>query len=174
MRPYFLKSQRLGFSHWREDDLPLAQALWGDPLVTRYICASGRFSPEEVQARLNLERENFRKYGVQYFPVFRLEDGELVGCCGLRPYGMEKGTYEMGIHLRSAFWRQGYGREAAEAMISYAFDTLHASSLMAGHNPRNLASKRLLAKLGFQYEKDEFYAPTGLYHPSYTMKNPNF
>lgn len=173
MREFFLQTERLGFGRWGAEDLPLAQSLWGEPEVTRFICASGKFSPEEVRARWELERANFEKYGVQYFPVFRLADGELVGCCGLRPYGKEPGVYEMGIHLLPQFWRQGFGTEAASAMIGYAFKECHARWLSAGHNPKNVGSRALLTRLGFRYEKDEFYAPTGLYHPAYRLDDPN-
>ena len=43
MREYFLKSERLGFSVWTEDDLDLARSLWGSPDVTKFICATGGF-----------------------------------------------------------------------------------------------------------------------------------
>ena len=110
-------------------------------------------------------------YGMQYWPIFELASGDLIGCCGLRPYNDT--VYEIGFHLRPEFWRQGFALEAATVAIDYAFTELHADGLFAGHNPKNLASKHVLGKLGFQYIRDEFYAPTGLYHPSYELKNPH-
>lgn len=169
MREFFLTTERLGFGHWREEDLPLAASLWGEPEVTRYICASGVFSPEEIEARLALERENDRRYGIQYFPVFEKGSGELAGCCGLRPYDKE-GALELGVHLRKEFWGRGIGQEAVKAVIEYAFTLPGVEELRAGHNPKNEASRRLLAKVGFEYEGEEFYPPTGLYHPSYSMR----
>lgn len=59
-------TERLGFSTWGVDDLPLARALWGDPAVTRLICTSGRFSDADVEARLQTELRNQREHGVQY------------------------------------------------------------------------------------------------------------
>ena len=165
---FHITTTRIGFSKWTSDDLPLAKQLWGDPEVTRYICASGVFSPEDIAARLAKEIDNDLTYGVQYWPIFELASGELIGCCGLRPYN---GTiYEIGFHLRPKFWRQGFASEAANAAIDYAFSKLNAEGLFAGHNPKNIASKHTLAKLGFRYIRDEFYMPTGLYHPSYELK----
>lgn len=66
MRKFFLETERLVFSHWEEGDLPLARQLWGEAEVTRYICASGVFSPGEIEARLRTEIDNNKKYGVQY------------------------------------------------------------------------------------------------------------
>ena len=163
-----MKTERLGFSRWREEDLPLAELLWGDEAVTRYICASGRFTKADVEARLAKEIENGRTAGIQYWPVFLLETEELVGCCGLRPY--KEGQPEFGIHLREKFWGSGYGQEAARAVIRRAFEELQAESIFAGCHPNNMASKKLLGRLGFRYVREEFYAPTGLMHPSYVLE----
>ncbi len=167
---YFIKTTRCGFSHWAENDLHFANLLWGESEVTRYICASGVFSAEDIKNRLHTEIVNLEKYGVQYFPFYSLENGELIGCCGLRPYKYTKYVYELGFHLRKEYWHKGYATEAATAMINYAFDMLDAKELKAGHNPNNIASSKVLSKLGFQYECDEFYEPTGLNHPLYSLK----
>lgn len=169
-RKYFLSTKRIGFSEWGCSDLDLAELLWGNPQVTKYICATGVFSKEDIAGRLDREIENREKYQVQYWPIFDLKSDELIGCCGLRPYA-ENG-YEIGIHLRPEFWRQGYAKEAAKAVIDFAFNTMNAALLFAGHNPNNTASQKLLHSLGFVYVGDEFYEPTGLYHPSYKMENP--
>lgn len=145
----------------------LATSLWGNPQVTQFICATGVFSPEDISARLKKEIENDRQFGIQYWPIFELATGQLIGCCGLRPYS--DGIYEIGFHLRPQFWRKGFAVEAATAAINYAFNKLHVKGLFAGHNPKNIASSKVLAKLNFRYVRDEFYAPTGLYHPSYEL-----
>jgi RimJ/RimL family protein N-acetyltransferase len=172
MRAYFLRTERAGFSTWQSDDLPLARLLWGDGEVTRYISATGVFTEEQIAARLQLEMENQRRFGVQYWPVFSLLQEDFIGCCGLRPYP-EDGVYEMGFHLRRSYWGMGLGTELARAAIGYAFETLKAKDLFAGHNPANLASQKVLMKLGFHYVRDEFYPPTGLYHPSYRYREGN-
>ena len=49
--------------------------------------------------------------------------------------------------------------------------TLNAKGLFAGHNPKNVASRKiLLEKLGFAYVGDVFYPPTGMNHPSYSYR----
>lgn len=119
---------------------------------------------------MNKEISTEEEHKVQYWPIFELESDELVGCCGLRPYA--ENEYEIGFHLRPKFWGKGYASEAANAVIDYAFTVLKAKKLFAGHNPKNIVSRKVLSKLGFIYVRDEFYAPTGLYHPSYELKNP--
>ena len=170
-RDFFMRTQRMGFSRWRREDLPLATLLWGDPAVTRLICASGVFSPEDVAARLALEVSNGEHHGVQYWPLFDLETGDFVGCCGLRPRA--PGVFELGAHLCPTWWGEGRAEEAASAVLDYAFRTLGAEKIFVGHHPDNGASRRLVEKLGFCSLGTEYYPPTGLYHPSSELENPN-
>jgi len=167
--PYFLTTKHLGFRSWREADLDFAFGLWGDYQVTRLIDARGQLSREQVKEKLLAEMAMEEQFEVQYWPIFLLESGEYVGCCGLRPYDLPANIYEIGFHIRSSMWGRGYGSEAARGMMTYAFEELNVASLFAGHNPRNEVSAILLKKLGFRYTHDEYYEPTGLQHPSYLL-----
>jgi [ribosomal protein S5]-alanine N-acetyltransferase len=169
-RTYFLTTDRLGFSHWNEDDLALAITLWGDPRVSAFI--GGPFTAEEVKARLGREIEMLGACKVQYWPVFLLKDGELAGCAGLRPYGDDEHIMELGFHFRPEYWGQRLAQEAARAVIAFAFETIALKGLFAGHHPENTASERLLRKLGFRFTHQEIYPPTGLLNPSYLLRNP--
>lgn len=171
-RDYFLQTERIGFSKWRNSDIGLAKLLWGNPEVTRFICAAGKFSEKDIVDRLDREVYNDKKYQVQYWPVFQLSSNEFIGCCGLRP--RVEIEYEIGFHFRPEFWGQRYASEAANAVIDYAFRVLKADKLFAGHNPNNVASRKTILRLGFAYIGDEFYEPTGLQHPSYELKNMYF
>jgi RimJ/RimL family protein N-acetyltransferase len=166
---YFLTTKRLGFRTWSHDDLHLALELWGDPRVTELIDARGALSADQVRDRLEQELVTEGEHGIQYWPIFRLDDDQHVGCCGLRPYGQATGVLEIGFHIRYEWWGQGYATEAARGAMAYAFDVLKVSGLFAGHNPKNEVSRHLLVKLGFRYTHDEWYEPTGLHHPSYSL-----
>jgi RimJ/RimL family protein N-acetyltransferase len=151
--------------------LDIAIELWGDHEVTKFFDARGKWSRDEVQERLTKEIKIEKEYGVQYWPIFLLDTNEHIGCCGLRPYDLSQKVFEIGFHIRSSQWRRGYAREAAVAVIDYAFSTLKLNGLFAGHNPNNKASRLLLGQIGFHYTHDEYYTPTGLNHPSYLLKS---
>ena len=169
MSPYLFTTRRLGFRAWSEDDLDLALGLWGDPEVTRLIDARGKLSEGQVRARLSQEISTAESHGVQYWPIFLLENHEHVGCCGLRPYNEPGGIGELGVHIGSRHWGQGYATEAARAVMAHAFEKLGGTGLFAGHNPKNQASRHILGNLGFRYTHDELYEPTGLEHPCYLL-----
>jgi len=173
-RPEFLKTPRLFFRRWAETDLTLAIGLWGDPCVTKFIDARQKLTDDDVRSRLEQEIESDRENGIQYWPIFLRSTGEHVGCCGLRPYDPARKILEFGVHIRTDHWRQGYAVEAASEVIDYAFTGVGANGLFAGHNPNNTASRGLLRKLGFRYTHDEYYAPTGLLHPSYLISADDY
>lgn len=170
LEPYFLKTKRLGFRTWKPADRALAMGLWGNFEVTRLFDGRGPLSQEQVLARLNDELVMQQTHGIQYWPIFQLEDGDHIGACGLRPYGDDAMIRELGFHICAAHWGKGFATEAARAVIDYAFNELNLNALFAGHNPNNAASRHLLEKLGFVYTHDAFYPATGLDHPSYLLK----
>ena len=166
---YFLKTARLGFRCWSDADLPLALELWGDPQVSRFL--GGPFAPDAIQARLKKEIAQMQECGLQYWPAFLLDEDKHVGCAGLQPYRMQERIYELGYHLRPAFWGRGLAQEAARGLIEYGFDRLGAAALFAGHHPMNRESARVLLKVGFVYTGTEFYPPSGMIEPAYLLRN---
>lgn len=170
-REYFLKTERLGFSYWSNEDLPLARQLWGDPEVARFL--GGPFKEEQIRQRLERHMALLRDYNVQYWPIFLLETGDHVGCGGLQPYRMDEQIYELGFHLRRAYWGRGMAEEAARAVIRFAFESLGLKTLFAGHHPENAASRRVLEKLGFCFAGEEIYPPSGVKEPTYLLTRIN-
>jgi len=161
MRDFFLTTARLAFSVWSEEDLNDALELWGNAKVTKLIVADGKMSEKQVYERLKKEIEMYKNYNIQYWPIYLKETNE-------------NEIFEIGIHLKDNYWGAGIATEACLAMIKYAFANLNAKAIFAGHNPKNIASAQLLKKLGFSYTHDEFYPPTGLYHPSYLMTEQEY
>jgi ribosomal-protein-alanine N-acetyltransferase len=168
--PYFLESKRLGFRHWTSADLPLARELWGDLAVTRFF--GGPFSEAQIVERLQRELSRMESFNLQYWPMHLRSDGEFVGCCGIRPYRPSEEIHELGFHLRPKFWGQGLAGEAACTVMRYAFEVIKAKGLSAGHHPENLASKKLIEKLGFHYSHHEPWAILEMDIPYYLLLRP--
>lgn len=88
-------------------------------------------------------------------PLFliRREDDALLGAITLdniRRGPAQAGT--TGYWIGAPFARQGYMREAIEAVVHYAFNTLDLSRIEAGCLPENTPSRRLLENCGYKYE----------------------
>ncbi|SLN20415.1 Putative ribosomal N-acetyltransferase YdaF [Roseovarius albus] len=88
-------------------------------------------------------------------PLFliRREDETLLGAITLdniRRGPAQAGT--LGYWTGQPFARQGYMREAIEAVVHHAFERLDLSRIEAACLPENAASRGLLEKTGFKYE----------------------
>ncbi|MEM6303217.1 MAG: GNAT family protein [Pseudomonadota bacterium] len=88
-------------------------------------------------------------------PLFliRREDDMLLGAITLdniRRGPAQSGT--LGYWTGEPFARQGYMREAIEAVVHQAFTRLDLSRIEAACLPENAASRGLLEKSGFKYE----------------------
>ena len=166
---YFLSSRRLGFRIWKHSDFQLAKKLWGNYEVSKFIDSRGKLNDAQISEKLEKEIEIQKTYGIQYYPIFLLNNNQHIGCCGLRPYDTGKRINEIGVHIIPDYWRKGFATEAINTVMEYAFNKLKVTALFAGHNPKNNSSRNLLFKLGFGYTHDEFYPPTGLNHPSYLL-----
>ncbi len=88
-------------------------------------------------------------------PLFliRRQDNALLGAITLdniRRGPAQAGT--TGYWIGAPYARQGYMREAIEAVVHYAFHTLDISRIEAGCLPENTPSRRLLEQCGYKYE----------------------
>ena len=83
----------------------------------------------------------------------RAADGVLMGAITLDHIHRgpaQSGT--LGYWTGQRYARQGYMREAVEAVVSHAFGALDLSRIEAACLPENRASRGLLEKAGFKYE----------------------
>ncbi|RMD46753.1 MAG: N-acetyltransferase [Alphaproteobacteria bacterium] len=85
--------------------------------------------------------------------MIRREDQRLVG--GITLDNIRRGPAQagtLGYWIGQPFARQGYMREAVEALVHHAFFELDLSRIEAACLPENTASRRLLERCGFRYE----------------------
>ena len=78
-------------------------------------------------------------------------DGTTIGNIGLM-FNLPHDNAEMGYWIGKPYWNQGYGTEAAGAVIRYAFEELGLNRVYATHFTRNPASGRILQKIGMIHE----------------------
>jgi len=65
---------------------------------------------------------------------------------------------EVGYRLAKRFWGMGLAPEAAQASLCYGFEELGLDRIVAVVHPENVASQRVLEKIGLKYVKDaRFY-----------------
>jgi len=105
----------------------------------------------------------FESHGYGFMAVLRREDGAGIGFCGLKP-GAENtpiaGEVEIGWMLYPAYWRCGYGYEAAAALLDWGWATTDAARIVAITSAANAPSRALMTRLGMAQLPDcDFFSP---------------
>jgi len=84
--------------------------------------------------------------------VDRVSDGMFIGWCSLNRWNPDYRSASLGYCFDDAAWGHGYATEAARALLRWAFGTLDLNRVQAETDTRNVASARVLEKLGFVRE----------------------
>lgn len=82
----------------------------------------------------------------------RLADGAFVGWCSFGSWNPDYRSAKLGYCLAEAAWGQGLATEAATALLHWAFGALDLNRVQSETDTRNVASARVLEKLGFVRE----------------------
>ena len=81
------------------------------------------------------------------------ETGALFGSGGLI-WEEDLQLFQIGYNIAKSHWKHGYTTEALEAIFQFAREELGITRLSGGHAKENLASARVIEKLGFTYDRD--------------------
>ena len=76
----------------------------------------------------------------------------LIGNCGIRLRTVATPEADIGYELSPDYWGQGYATEAARAIVRFGFEELKVHRIWAWCIADNVASTRVLEKLGMQLE----------------------
>lgn len=75
-----------------------------------------------------------------------------IGTAGVRIRDLALREADMGYELHPDHWGSGYATEAAQAMLTFAFQTLHLHRVWAECNAANAGSAHVLRKVGMRQE----------------------
>lgn len=146
-----LETDRLVLRGRRSDEAAVYRQLWTerDPRVPahRRVDTDGRPTVEDIAAWIDAEAGGPVP---RLLAVERKAAGDVIGYCGLtdRSSG-PAGEPELAFELLRAVHGNGYATEAGQAVVAWA-DESGIARLWAGVWDWNVASRRVLAKLGFR------------------------
>jgi RimJ/RimL family protein N-acetyltransferase len=154
---YPVRTDRLDLRPHTEADLDDMFQFHSDPEVVRYIpwpVRSLEQTREALLVRLGGGRVDADGQWLNFAMQLR-DTRQVIGEVLLKCVDDAAGEGELGFALHSAFHRQGYGFEAAHAMLELAFGSFGLRRVAAVLDSRNAASAALLVKLGFAFDSVE-------------------
>lgn len=87
--------------------------------------------------------------------IIHRQERTIIGDLGFGGKPNTEGTVEMGYDVLPAYRKQGYGFEAVQALVNWAFTQPDCSRILASCPEDNVPSIRILEKLGMQCIKSE-------------------
>lgn len=150
-----LETKRLLLRHFVLSDLNDLFSFYSDPDVIKYIPDAPRTyaeTKEELEWFMN-GHPKFPELGL--WATIHRETGQFIGRCGLLPWTIdEQKEVEIAFAFSRAYWGQGFGTEAAQALLQYGFGHLQFSRLICLIERENLASIKVATKIGMIFEKE--------------------
>ena len=118
--------------------------------VLKYFPGTHTVSPEQVDAMIERVLLHWETHQYGLWAVCVRESGQLIGRCGLQ-YLPETDETEVGYFYAPEFWGQGIATEAGLASMRFGFGTANLDRIIGLTHPENIASQRVLRKLGMQF-----------------------
>jgi ribosomal-protein-alanine N-acetyltransferase len=126
----------------------------------------------EVAAGTAAKIDHWERYGFGLWLLRDRHTGAMIGRGGLQyTYAAGLNDVEAAWAIVPERWGEGLATELAVAAIDIAFDVLALPWIVALALPGNLASRRVMEKTGFAYQRDIEYA--GLPHVLYERRPDN-
>lgn len=152
--PATIGTARLVLRPFAADDLDgLYAAVWGDPLVTRYLPGGQPRTPEGTQKVIDFFLGSWERELETSWAVVLAESGRLIGECGMSILPRAEEGVEIFYALAADCWGQGYATELARACLRFGFEAFDGlDRLRAVAVPENAASRRVMEKLGMTYD----------------------
>lgn len=150
---FILETERLILREFTTEDAPFILKLVNSPGWLEYI--GDRKIRTEEQARSYLENgpmKSYKDHGYGLSMVALKKDETPIGMCGI----INRANLEnpdIGFAFLPEYIRQGYGMEIAGATMNFAHENLKLPTVCAITVTGNIASIRLLEKLGMKFSR---------------------
>jgi ribosomal-protein-alanine N-acetyltransferase len=149
-----IETQRLRMRPFVEDDV---EALWpsvSDPEFPKMMTWPVHVDRDDTRAYIREMAEDIKQNRGVAWAIEH--EGRAIGSIGLDALTWQVGAVrcdraELGFWVARAWWGKGIVTEAAHAVVKFAFDTIGLHKVTVGCFVDNLASKRVIEKVGFRF-----------------------
>jgi RimJ/RimL family protein N-acetyltransferase len=141
-------------------DAAFLHRLWNDTDVRKWFWDGARISHARVKESVAASLSCFSLRGLGLWTVRSIGAANLVGAVGFLTYGHpffdsdvfehREDMYELFYSILPNFRGRGYATEASEAILSFGFEVVGLNRVVAIADRPNVASVRVLQKIGMK------------------------
>ena len=163
------QTPRLLLRRFTLEDAPLVLELNSDPEILKYLHEpkiENLQHAEDVLTGIILPQY---KNNLGRWAIHIKENNEFIGWCGLK-HRPEINETDLGYRFKKSCWGKGYATEAAKHSLYYGFEKLNIPVITGRAHIENVASLKVLEKIGMQFIKEEVVDNCPV--KTYILRNP--
>ena len=153
---HILETDRFILRELNVDDAKSFYELNLNPNVVKYTGDKAFANIEEAYNFLNSYKE-YETNGYGRWAVIDKSNSDFLGWCGLK-YAHELNETDIGFRFFEKHWNKGFATESAKACLKYGFEKLNLKTIFGKAMAENVASIKVLEKLGLKYEREFDFA----------------
>jgi len=138
------------------EDAPTMHQILDGPDVLKYFPGPQTVTEVQIERMISRILAHWQEHGYGLWAVEQRTTGALLGRCGLQLI-TETDEVEIDFILDPGYWGQGFATEAGLASLNFGFAQLNLAEVVGIVHPENLASQRVLQKLGMQFAQATQY-----------------
>ncbi len=153
----FIETERLILRELEYTDENDLFEMDSDPGVHLFIENNPVKSIDEITKAIEMLKKQYKENGIARWAVVDKLTNECVGWAGLKyfnqPLNNHNDFYELGYRFKKKHWGKGFATESSIAILDYGFKNLNIDKIFAMTDPKNVNSKNILTKLGFDFKE---------------------
>lgn len=154
-----METERLILRRFDETDYDAIFAMRSNAQFMRFIKTIETYEQSTAWVKMVSDYWDSRNFG--YWATVERATNQTIGWCGVWNLA-ETGEPEIGFAVAPAFWGKGYAVEAAQFAVDYSFESRGAQTVCAVTRPDNLASRRVMGKIGMRFAGERYFHSYGL------------
>ena len=158
-----VETERLVLRRWKIEDLDPLVRIFAKPEVWWFPFQRG-LTADESEHFLQKKLEEWASRGWAQWAAVSKQDAALIGFIGLSPPEFlpeVMPTVEVGFRLDPDYWGRGLATEGARAALQFGFDVLGLDEIVSIYEPLNVASGRVMERLGMLPDRDTTHPALG-------------
>ncbi|KYG32257.1 GNAT family N-acetyltransferase [Alkalihalobacillus trypoxylicola] len=147
-----LETERLILREITKGDTNAIFTCFSNEFVTRFYGQETLLNIEQAEAMVNFFETNYKqKRGIRW-GIEMKGYSEIIGTIGFNAWSPKHKRAEIGYEIHPDHWGKGYAFEALSKVIQHGFEEMRLTRIGAIVFIDNIASNKLLSKIGFRKE----------------------
>lgn len=148
-----IETERLVLRNYTSVDFDALYEIMSDTETMQHYPAP--FDENKTRNWIAWNLDNYEKYGFGLWAVVLKETQEFVGDCGITLQNIDGEILpEIGYHIHKKYWRNGFAKEAAQAVRDWVFQNTQYDTIYSYMKYTNVASYSTAIAIGMKKEKE--------------------